>query len=282
MSWIPYVTSVFHPTDFSAASGLAFEHALAIAVQCKAELTILHAGAEGLAEDEFEHFPAVRRTLERWGLLAPFSPESAVFDRLGVRIKKVSRQQRNPIAAVHAYLAEFATDLVVLATEGREGLPAWLKPSVAERVARDTRSMTLFVQEGVEGFVEPAKGAIRLSRVLVPLAHVPDAQPAVASAERVSRLVETPVEIVLFHVGDDPMPVVGKLQDPRLRFREERGHGPVVSEIDRAVREIDADLIVMTTDGRDGVLGAMGRGSHTERVVRQAACPVLAVPVASA
>jgi nucleotide-binding universal stress UspA family protein len=35
----------------------------------------------------------------------------------------------------------------------------------------------------------------------------------------------------------------------------------------------------MATNGRDGFLGTIGRGSHTERVVRQAPCPVLSVPV---
>ena len=38
-----------------------------------------------------------------------------------------------------------------------------------------------------------------------------------------------------------------------------------------------ADLIVMATEGRHGVIDAM-RGSVTERVVRGAPCPVLAVP----
>jgi nucleotide-binding universal stress UspA family protein len=39
----------------------------------------------------------------------------------------------------------------------------------------------------------------------------------------------------------------------------------------------DADLIVMATEGRHGVVDAM-RGSVTERVIRGAPCPVLAVP----
>jgi nucleotide-binding universal stress UspA family protein len=40
---------------------------------------------------------------------------------------------------------------------------------------------------------------------------------------------------------------------------------------------MDADLIVMATAGHQGALDAL-RGSTTERVVRQATCPVLAVP----
>jgi nucleotide-binding universal stress UspA family protein len=274
----PFVTSVFHPTDFSESSQFAFNHALAVTVRCKGELAILHAGVDA-PDHAFEHFPAVRGTLERWGHLSASSPQSAVFDELGVRIKKISLHQRSPVQAAHDYLEERHADLVVLATEGRDGLPAWLKPSVAERLARETRSMTLFVQRDVSGFVDRDNGTIALSRILVPVAHAPTAQPALACATRIARLVETPVEIVVFHVGQDPMPIIGTLQDPLLVFREERGHGQVVAEIERAVRDFGTDIVVMTTDGRDGFLGAMGRGSHTERVVRLAACPVLSIPV---
>jgi len=282
MSEAPFVTSLFHPTDFADASEVAFDHALAMAVRCKGELTILHADPAVHGDDAFDHFPAVRRTLSRWGYLPPSSPESAVFDRLAVRIKKISLRARSPVVAAHDYLNEFHTDLIVLATEGREGLPAWLKPSLAEQMARETRSMTLFVQRDVSGFVRRDSGNISIARILVPVAHTPVAQPAVASATRLARLVDTPVEIVVLHVGQDPMPFIGELQDPQLTFREERSRGHVVDEIERVVRDLDVDVVVMTTDGRDGFLGAMGRGSHTERVVRMAACPVLAIPVMNA
>ena len=53
--------------------------------------------------------------------------------------------------------------------------------------------------------------------------------------------------------------------------------GEVIEAIDQAARETDADLIVMTTDGRNGFLDAL-RGSHSERVLRESRCPVLAIP----
>jgi nucleotide-binding universal stress UspA family protein len=275
---VPFVHSILHPTDFSHSSLVAFDHALALAVRCRGELTVLHAGVEE-ADHPFEHFPAVRATLQRWGYLDAGSRSSAVFDRLGVRIRKVNLENRSPLEAAHRYLDKGDTDLVALATEGRDGMPAWLRPSTAERIARHTRSMSLFVQQGVRGFVDHATGRLSLSRILVPVAHDPDAQTAVIAAVRLAGLISTPVEIVLFHVGEDPMPAVTTPHDPRLTFRAEHGHGDIVDEVDRAVRELQADLAVMATDGRDGFLGAIGRGSHTERAVRQCACPVLAVPV---
>jgi nucleotide-binding universal stress UspA family protein len=278
----PFVESVFHPTDLSEASHFAFAHALAVALLRKTELSILHASRDFLAEDEWVKFPAVRRTLESWGCLEPGSPRSAVLAQLDVAIKKVNLKRRSPAAAIIDYLADHDTDLIVLATGGREGLPGWLQPSIAEQVARETKIMTLFVPSEGRGFVDPKTGAIHLSRVLIPATGAPTAQSALVYAARAARMVDSPVEFVLLHVGDGPMPTLEKPKDPTFRFREERRQGNVSDEIVRAAQEMGVDLIAMTTDGRDGFLGALGHGSHTEQVVRGAQCPVLAVPVGRA
>jgi nucleotide-binding universal stress UspA family protein len=52
-----------------------------------------------------------------------------------------------------------------------------------------------------------------------------------------------------------------------------------VGRILAMARELDSDLIVMTSDGRDSFLDRF-QGSHAERVVRGAPCPVAAIPVA--
>ena len=66
---VPFVQSVFHPSDFSEASLNAFAHALVLALVRQTEFTLLHVGREYLAEDEWSKFPPIRRTLEHWGLL---------------------------------------------------------------------------------------------------------------------------------------------------------------------------------------------------------------------
>lgn len=58
-------------------------------------------------------------------------------------------------------------------------------------------------------------------------------------------------------------------------YRSRRGN--VVNEILGAARDWDADLIAMSTAGHQGFLDAL-RGSTSERVLRQAPCPVLVVP----
>ncbi|MBI3004473.1 MAG: universal stress protein [Ignavibacteriales bacterium] len=53
-------------------------------------------------------------------------------------------------------------------------------------------------------------------------------------------------------------------------------NGSAAEEIVKAAREMDADLIVMSTHGRTGVRRTV-IGSVAERVVRYALCPVLTV-----
>ena len=93
---VPFVQSIFHPSDFSKASELAFAHALAIALIRKTELVIMHV-RRGERED-WSAFPAVRKTLARWQVLEPGSHPSEVFQRLGVAAMKVSTRG-NPVRA---------------------------------------------------------------------------------------------------------------------------------------------------------------------------------------
>jgi len=72
------IYSVFHPTDFSDASMLAFAHALKIALSIQGKLDILHVDTQNQAD--WEDFPGVRQMLERWGSIPPKSDRQAVID----------------------------------------------------------------------------------------------------------------------------------------------------------------------------------------------------------
>jgi nucleotide-binding universal stress UspA family protein len=269
---VPFVNSIFHPSDFSKASELAFAHALAIALIRKTELVIMHAGRVDLGD--WAQFPPVRKTLERWQVLAPGSPRSAVFEKLAIKVTKV-RSRGNPVQASIEHIEKQKPDLVVLATRGRHGLPLWFKPSVAQAIASRTSAMTLFVPRGCRGVVT-LDGIIQLRRVLLPIDHQPDAQGAVIRAVRVAEAFgEELVEIALLHVNGGALPQVHRPESQACMWKELRREGDVVATILDASRE--ADLVIMPTEGRQGVFDAL-RGSVTERVVRGAPCPVLAVP----
>lgn len=273
----PFIRRVFHPTDFSPASDLAFAHALAIALARQATFTIMHAD-KGAAESRGRRFPRVRETLQRWGLLEAGAVQADVFRQLGVKVRKVGVESSDPVDAILDFLGDHPADLMVLATEGREGLPRFLRGSVAQRAARAAGVRTLFVPGGCAGFVSPKDGHLSLRRILVPVAPTPDPGIAVEMATRAAdALGDPPVEIHALHVGDD-MPFPGLPEGPRWTFTTSNRPGAVIEGILDAAREGAADLIVMATDGRDGIADFF-RGSHVERVVRGASCPVLALPV---
>ena len=271
----PFVNSVFHPSDFSTASEHAFAHALAIALIRKTAFTILHTGK---SSQDWRKAPAVRATLERWGMLQPGSPQSAVFEQLAVRVNKIGLATDSPVDAIVNYLDTHPTDLIVLATGGRSGLPAWLQPSLAERIAADSATMTLFVPEKSHGFVSLKDGSINLKRILVPVDRAPGPLPAIEYSARIAGILGSPIEVFLVHVGEaEPLPESMLPEIPNLRWQQINLPGNVVDELLKVADNRKVDLIAMTTAGQQGILDAL-RGSVTQQILRHAPCPLLAIP----
>jgi nucleotide-binding universal stress UspA family protein len=225
--------------------------------------------------------PPIRSTLERWGLLEKGSGRSDVFDRLGITAQKLSLAGKDALGASVDWLAEHPTDLLVLSTEGRTGLPRWIKPSMAEKLAQETRTMTLFVPNGTRGIVSLRDGSVQMERILVPVDHRPQPQSAVEYARRAARLRQgEPVEIVVLHVGDGSnRPELDYPDEPGVTWTPLDREGDVVETIAGAAEELFVDLMVMATEGKQGILDAV-RGTVTEQVLRDARCPLLAVPMA--
>lgn len=276
---LPLVSSVLHPTDFSAASEQAFAHALAIAQLRQTEFTILHVGAEKDAEKAWARFPRVRETLEHWGLLKPESPGSAVLDELNIRVNKVTLHGSDPGLETLRYLDKNPADLIVLATEGRAGLPRWIEPSVAETLARSCRTMSLFVPRGAKRApVSLADGILSLHNILVPVDHHPHPGASLEFARRAAEAIGAGVvTITLLHVGDVHFPAQRLENGPKWSWRVKTCAGDAVEQIVKTADEVEAELIVMTTAGHNGVLDVL-RGSTTEQVLRRSPCPLLAVP----
>ena len=278
----PFIEAVVHPTDFSPSSERAFAHALAIALLRRARFVILHVDADD-DRPHWSEFPAVRRTLERWGLLELGSSHEAVFEQFGVTVTKLMILGGFPARAVVDYLDAAPADLLVVATEGRDGVSRWLYGSVAEAMARRSRTMTLFVPAHAErSFVSQADGTLTLNKMLIPVDHTPDASAAVEFARRAADLGgDGKATISLLHVGaETDMPRVQAEDGARWTFARMHREGEPVAAILAAAELVGADLIVMPTAGRAGVFEVL-RGSTTERVLRQARCPLLAVPASS-
>ena len=273
---VPILQHVFHPSDFSPASEVAFAHALKAALIAKAALTVLHVSPG--REENWTEFPGVRQTLERWGMLPKNSPKSAVPE-LGINVRKVIAEDKDPVESVLGYLDSHPSDLIVLATHQDKGQGLWHEKSVAQPIARKSRQMTLFIPAGVKGFVSLKDGAVSLKNILIPVASVPNAQPAIQAAVRIAQQLNCPTgRFTILHVSDDTsMPEVDCPELPGWEWTKLSQNGDITEVILQTARATEADLIVMSTEGHNGFLDAL-RGSHSEQVLRQCICPLLAIP----
>ena len=181
----PYTFQVIlHPTDLSEASQVAFAHALRLATHNKAFLSLLHVCADDTKPVPWGDYPSVRETLARWGLLASGARRSDVARQLGLRVEKVVGYESNVTDAIVGFLRERAVDMIVIATEGRTGLPRWIKPSIAEPVAQRANVPTLFVPHGARSCVSLDDGHVTLDNVLIPVAWNPQPDAAIARGVR--------------------------------------------------------------------------------------------------
>lgn len=221
----------------------------------------MHVGAPD-QELRWDDFPSTAGLVKRWDL----GPQEAM------QVTRVEARGDNVVTAILNYLDDHPYDLIVLATRGRRGFDAWFSGSIAEPVARLSRTMTLFVRHGCRGFVDEDRGSVRLRHVLVPVVAAPSPTHAIEAALELPRALGAEgVRVTTCFVGPpEEAPLVG---DVPMTIRS----GVVADAILELAAELDVDLIAMTTEGRLGVFDAF-RGSTTEQVVRRSPCPVLAVP----
>jgi nucleotide-binding universal stress UspA family protein len=271
--------SVFHPSDFSEASEIAFVHALKIALVAGTKFTILHVKESPGAE--WQDFPGVRDTLERWRLIPIGSPKSAV-GQLGINVVKAIRLSKDPVKACLRFLEEYPTDLIVLAVRQHQGRLRWLGKSVGKPIARNAGQMTLFIPHGVKGFVSRQDGAISLRNILIPVAIEPRPQPSVEAAARLVRNLQLSAgTVTLLHVGPaGEMPSLAVPANTGWTWNRVAKAGEPADIILQTAAELSADLIIMTSNGPEGFLDAL-RGTTSERVLRQTSCPVANLPVGS-
>jgi len=270
--------SIFHPSDFSAASEIAFAHALKLAVVAKTKLSILHvANRQRVA---WQDFPGVRATLERWGVIPRGSPKSALMD-LGVRVEKVVLEG-DPVKACVSFLDRHPTDLIVLAVHQSEGRMQWLHKGVGQPIAESAGELTLFIPHGIKGFVSLEDGSVSLRSILIPITTKPRPQPAVDIAVSLIRNLQlAPGTVTLLHAGTaSEAPAVTIPDDTGWTWNRVSKEGVPTDVILETAEAIHADLMVMTTDGPDRFLDGL-RGTTSERVLRKTRCPIANLPIKS-
>jgi nucleotide-binding universal stress UspA family protein len=268
--------SILHPTDFSDLSSAAFAHALCVALATRSRLHILHVAQHGTGGGALA-FPHARRLLVQWGLASEDDAPRDLAQKLGIEVDHVRVNAQAPVQGVVNFLQHNTCDLIVLATRGGGGFERWLTGSVAENISRRSLAPTLFIAGGARGFVSQVSGDVHLRRALVPIHFSPTPDRAIKLVQRLGRLLAgTDILVHLLHVGEAAPPLRASQSSSLLPSVILRS-GNVVNAILDAATEFEVDLIGMPTAGHQGMLDAL-RGTTTERVIRHAPCPVLAVP----
>jgi len=271
---------IFHPTDCSTESKVAFVHALKIAEATGAELRIFHSeqSEEKKTLTVWDDFPKVRTTLTQWEKRLS-EPERKKSERLSFHVEKVLAYSTNAKSSILQYLRDKHSDLIVLTTQhrGRFSLRSWY--GIAEAIASESGIMTLIVPPGCHGFVSPLDGTVTLNRILIPITSSPDPQPAVNVASAIAHtLGDSEGAFTLLHVGsEEDMPKVEVPVQPGWNWDTTVRTGQVAEEILSEDAEQSFNLIVMTTRGHQNFLDAFF-GTTTECVMHQAWCPVLVLP----
>jgi nucleotide-binding universal stress UspA family protein len=251
---------IAHATDLTGDDEGALVHATALAAAGGARLVTVH-GNPGLATAA--QLPDAAALAARWG-------RTVAHQRLCHEC--CDDVEDTVLDALH----RLRPDLVVVGTHGRHGFAALLRGSVSEAIARNLDVPALVVPDASRGFVDPATGDIDLGCILIPAGDRSDAERGIDAARSFVALAGARgAELEIVHVGDD---------DPALGFAGvtvTRAHGKLEHAISEAAQARRACLIVMATRGHDGV-GDVLLGSHTERVIREVACPVLSVPFTAA
>jgi nucleotide-binding universal stress UspA family protein len=263
--------SVLHPTDFGPSSTLALAHAVALSLKAGGRLTLLHIRGEDDPAPTRNGLAPLTDLLVKWGRLAAHERFADLKPRFGVDARFVDVPARSISEGLSEHIEAEPIDLAVLATTARSGLSYWFAGSVSRRVLRQAEAMILFVREGQRGLVDPSTGVLSLKRVLIALdGHTP-AAPALTHAAKLLDALGSPLEKRLLHVGaaapaDAPPDIPITL-----------AQGSVVEAILQTAQIFKADLIVMPTPGRRGLLSRF-RNSVSAAILDDGRWPVLSVP----
>lgn len=139
--------------------------------------------------------------------------------------------------------------------------------------------MTLFVPPSSSGFVSAEDGRVRVRQIVIPVSHAPHLPSVVHAVGGLVHLVQAgEVSCHVLHGGThDRTSPLALPHESGCSWTEIVQQGDIVGSMLEYAKDHAADLIAMTTHGHKGFLDAL-RGSITERVVREARCPVLAIP----
>ncbi|MDE3177954.1 MAG: universal stress protein [Pseudomonadota bacterium] len=269
----PAGPNILHPTDFGPTDANALAHAVALSLKTHARLTLLHIRGADEAGPTRNGLGPVSDLLVRWRRLGLNERFVDLQTRLGFTAACLDVPARSVKAGVLAHFEDHPVELAVLTTHAHSGLSYWFAGSVSRLALRQADTMILFLREGQRGFVDLQTGDVKLTRALIPVDGRIPCEAAIARARALLDALGPSVEKRLLHIGDAAPP--GCPKDIPITLTQ----GPVVETILSTAQAFRADLIVMPTAGKRGLLAGF-RNSVSARILDDARWPVLSVPAA--
>jgi len=208
------------------------------------------------------------------------------------------------VPALRDYAGKKKVDLVVLTTHGAGGMQRWWLGSVADGLVRTARRHLLLVRPW-DDTEDRSPAEPRFQKLLVPLDGSDFAERALEPASALARefdaelallrIVPPPVELTSIYgmagvrmEGEGHRRRVQEAQDYLDEVLERFGDlevsaalgedGEAADGVVQGAREMEADLVVLSTRGRGGVARAV-LGSVADKVIRSTTLPILVVPV---
>ncbi len=281
------IKRILCPTDFSDESDAALRYAIALAGAYEAKLLVCHCAAtstpiDDKAREEFDH--QVEASIRRW---------TGVGHRPQPGYASIIAQGEAGEAITKA-AAEERVDLIVMRSR-RRPVAASLLGSTAEAVCRTAPCPVLITHPDEREWVGLTSGEIDLQKILVGADFSIDSELALRLA--ITFAQEYQAELHMLHTLPVAMAQAALDLPPEMEndfqraarvlkqsvpdeaylwcnvFQAVKG-GPPYREILSYAEENEIDLICLGARGAGFAMRALF-GSNTDRVLRQAPCPVL-------
>jgi len=285
--------TILVPTDGSEHADRAAEHALALAAAFDAEVHVLAVADVRAAAGLFSAGGVDSEFVERIEARAR-EHATATGDLAGDRAVETAVRRGDPSDVILEYAADVDADLLAMGTHGRSGVDRALAGSVTEHVLRRADIPVLTarttersaVGDGYDDVLVPTDGSEWAEAAVdhaVAIAERTNARVhavSVVDIGDISAAEYAPTRELLDHMRDMAQGATDQVArraneagvDVTTGVREGR---PSAEILDYAAAE-GVDLVAMGTRGHGGIRRLL-LGSTTERVVRRAEVPVLAV-----
>lgn len=292
-----HIQKILFPTDFSDTSSAALGHALMLAHRFDAALTMLHAAASNETAKDLR-FPEVNPAANEFEdtLAEQLAQIIGAEPSRKLCIDRVVHRNPDPVQEICSFSNANNIDLIIMGTHGRTGLSHLLSSSVTEHVVRSANCPVMTVKA-----CKQSSEATPYFDILVPVDFSPYSQKALRYGRTLAHVFEAnlhllhvldqPIHPAHYGLGDDLLmrlnPEVQRRSHAEMerlisrlgaeaRYQTHVREGRAYSEIVRFVQEEECDLVVMGTHGLSGLEHFL-LGGTTEKVMRHASCPVLAV-----